>query len=115
MQSELTKKVLWGILAFSPWIIFLTVFPILLFGFHIAPGLDEQGRLDLIGKVWLIGYNLYILFVYICYFVYIGNLKDMKKGKQWLWRGLTFVGHVYAIPIFWYLHIWKNTDESSRR
>ena len=104
----MTNKLLWGVLAFSPWIIFITIVPILLFGFHIAPAFDETGKLDLIGKVYGIGLNLCILFVFLCYFIHIGKIKDMEKEKKWLWRGLMFLGHVFTIPIFWYLYVWRD-------
>ena len=99
MKSEFEKKLWWGALAFSPWIIFLTIVPTLLFGFHVAPG-----------TIFGICLNLCILLVLVCYLLYVGRLKTVETEKKWLWRGLMVFGHVFSIPIFWYFYIWKGRN-----
>jgi hypothetical protein len=109
MQTSVKKK-LWGLLAFSPWILFFTVVPFILpksAKMHAVTGSIKLNSFD-IG--YLVIGNLYVLIVLVCFLIYLSRLNNFEKGKKWLWRGLMFFGHVIAIPIFWYFYIWKETN-----
>jgi hypothetical protein len=91
------SKTLWGLLAFSPWILFFIGVPILI---HQVPPdsiMMTEGKLTpfLIG--FLVVVNLYVLLLFLIFLIYLGRL----------WRGLMFFGHVFTIPVFWYFYIWK--------
>jgi len=113
MQTDRRKKLFWGILGFSPWLLFFTIVPLLLFGFHYVPKMDRTCKLDTIGLIYVIGFNLEVFFVLICYLFYIGKLEGVRSGKKWQWRAFLIFGHVFAIPIFWYLYIWKQGNSRS--
>ncbi len=51
--------------------------------------------------------NLYVLLILVAFLIYLNRLANMTKRRKWLWRALLFFGHVFTIPIFWYIHIWK--------
>jgi hypothetical protein len=111
MNPKLSKT-LWGLLAFSPWILFLIGVPILI---HQVPPdsiMMKEGKLT----PFLIGYlvvgTLYVLLIFLIFLIYLGRMKNIDNGKKWLWRGLMFFGHVFTIPIFWYLYIWKESEQS---
>jgi hypothetical protein len=108
MKIDLNKRLCWGALAFAPWIIFFTIVPMLLFYFHMTPASDETGKMDAIGIAYLIGENLCVLLVLICYLVYVSRLRTMENRKKRLWWGLMVIGHVFTIPIFWYYYVWKD-------
>jgi uncharacterized membrane protein len=109
-MSNKLRKILWGLLAFSPWILFLIAVPILV---HQVPPdsiMMKQGKLSpfLIG--FLIVGNLYVLLLFLIFLIYLGRMKTIENEKKWLWRGLMFIGHVFAIPIFWYFYIWRERN-----
>jgi hypothetical protein len=81
------------------------------------PKWDEQRRSAWVRAWWkyaLTGFavagNLYVLFVIICFILYLNRIKEIENEKKWLWRGLIVFGHVFAIPFFWYLYIFKRSD-----
>ena len=105
-----TSKRLWGVFALSPWILFFTVVPFILSKsaeMHSIAGTTNLNSID-IGFV-VVG-NLYILFVIICFILHLNRIKEIDTDKKWLWRGLIAFGHVFTIPVFWYLYIFKTTN-----
>jgi len=106
-MSNKSRKILLGLLAFSPWILFLTVVPILI---HVLPPdsiMMKEGKLPPFAIGYLVVGNGYVLFLFLIFVIYLGRMMNVDNDKKWLWRGLMFFGHVFAIPIFWYLYIWK--------
>ncbi len=109
-MSNKFKKISWGLLAFSPWILFSTVVPILI---HILPRDSitmHEGKLPPFLTGYLVVGNLYVLLLFLIFIIYLGRMKNIDNAKKWLWRGLMFFANVLAIPIFWYLYIWKERN-----
>jgi hypothetical protein len=106
MNPKLSKT-LWGLLAFSPWILFFIGVPI--FIRHVPPDsiIMKEGKLTPFVIGYLVVGNLYVLLLFLIFLIYLGRMKNINNEKKWLWRGLMFFGHVIAIPIFWYFYIWK--------
>ncbi len=110
-MSNKFRKTLWGLLAFSPWILFFTIVPILI---HILPPNSitmKEGKLPPVVIWYLVVGNSYVLLLFLIFLIYLGRMKNINNEKKWLWRGLMFFGHILAIPIFWYLHIWKEIKQ----
>ena len=45
---------------------------------------------------------------------YISNVfrnKTVARNQRVLWIFLLFVGHILVFPVYWYLHIWRDTKE----
>lgn len=74
---------------------------------HAVTGSTKLNSFD-IG--YLVIGNLYVLIVLVCFLIYLSRLTNIGKEKKWLWRGLMLIGHVFAIPIFWYYYIWKERN-----
>jgi hypothetical protein len=106
-MSKKLKKTLLGLLAFSPWILFLICVPTLIHQVPPDSMIMKEGKLTpfLIG--FLVVGNSYVLLLFLIFLIYLGRMKNIDNEKKWLWRGLMFFGHVIAIPIFWYFYIWK--------
>ena len=104
------SKTTWGLLAFSPWILFFIGVPILIH--EVPPDLImmKEGK----PTPFLIGFlvvgNLYVLILVLIFLIYLGRMKNIDNEKKWLWRAFLFIGHVFAIPIFWYFYIWKERN-----
>jgi hypothetical protein len=74
---------------------------------HATEGTSGLNSIDL--GYFVIG-NLYIIFVIICFIVYLNRLKNVPKGKKTLWKGLIVFGHAFTIPFFWYFYIWRGKE-----
>jgi hypothetical protein len=103
MNHKLSKT-LWGLLAFSPLILFLIGFTLV--NRSVPPDLImKEGELT--PFLFIIVGNLYCLLILVIFLIYLGRMEKIDNEKKWLWRGLMFFGNVLAIPIFWYFYIWK--------
>jgi hypothetical protein len=109
MNSKVNKT-LWGLLAFSPWILFLIGAPILIHQVSPDSIIIREGKPGTFWIGYLIVGNLYVLLIFLIFLIYLGRMKNIDNEKKWLWRGLMFFGHVIAIPIFWYFYIWKQRN-----
>jgi len=55
--------------------------------------------------VWcLIGFYIYFLF----------KTDLVKQDQKALWGVVLFLGNMLAMPVFWYLYIWKPAEEAAR-
>jgi uncharacterized membrane protein len=106
-MSNKLRKTLWGLLALSPWILFFTIIPILINMLPPDSIMTKEGKLGPFAIGYLVIGNSYVLLLFLIFLIYLGRMKSMDNEKKWLWRGLMFFGNVLAIPIFWYLYIWK--------
>jgi hypothetical protein len=70
----------------------------------------KEGRLTPFLVGFLVVGNLYVLLLFLIFMIYLGRMKNIDNEKKWLWRGLMFFALVFAIPIFWYLHIRKERN-----
>ncbi len=50
---------------------------------------------------------LEILGLTIFYIIYIFKSDHVPKDKKALWAVVVFLGHMIAMPIFWYLYVWR--------
>jgi hypothetical protein len=50
-------------------------------------------------------FGLFTLFV--IYFVHLSRTDRVPQNKKALWAGALFFGNVFAMPVYWYLYIWK--------
>lgn len=104
------QKILWGLFAFSPWLLFLAIVPFILpilAKMHATSGTTEMNSIDF---AYVVIGSLYVLFVLICFLKYLNGLNTFDKEKKWVWRGFIFFGNVFSIPIFWYYYIWKERN-----
>ncbi len=53
---------------------------------------------------------LFILALTIFYIVDIFRNNRVEKDKKALWAIVIFMGNAIAMPIYWYLYIWKEAN-----
>lgn len=51
---------------------------------------------------------LEMLALEVVYIVYLFRTDRVDQDKKALWAVVLFLGNMIAMPIFWYLHIWKH-------
>ena len=106
------KAILLGIFTIWP-AIYMFVFPISI----LIMVLTEIGQHNHHGGpplFFLIIFPLHILtiletFVLIAiYIIHLFKTELITQDKKALWAVVLFLGNAFAMPVFWYLYIWKN-------
>lgn len=46
------------------------------------------------------------------YMIYLFKTEVVEKDKKALWAVVLFLGNMIAMPIFWYIYIWKKLKEN---
>lgn len=46
------------------------------------------------------------------YIYYLFNTEHVKKDQKVLWAVVLFLGNMLAMPVFWYLYVWKPTESA---
>jgi len=64
-------------------------------------------RLQLIIMASLIG-------LLVFYIVHVFRTDRVPADKKALWAVVLFLGHLLAMPVYWYLYMWPKSDEGSR-
>ena len=50
---------------------------------------------------------LEIFILLVIYLVYLFKTDRVAQDKKALWAVVLFMGHMIAMPIFWYLYMWR--------
>lgn len=65
-----------------------------------------QAEFDAIFRLHL-GTMLLIFGLIVSYIVYLFKTEYVSKDKKALWAVVLFMGNVLAMPIFWFLYVWR--------
>jgi hypothetical protein len=56
-------------------------------------------------------FTILLVFILIAiYIVHIFRTDAVSQDKKALWAVVIFLGHVFAMPVYWYLYIWKKLE-----
>lgn len=58
---------------------------------------------------------LTMLWIFVLLIIYIVNLfrnERVPQDKKALWAAVLFLGNMVAMPIYWYLYIWREPKET---
>ena len=47
------------------------------------------------------------------YVLYLFKTDRVRQDKKALWAVVLFLGNMMAMPVFWYLYIWKEPEQST--
>ena len=50
---------------------------------------------------------LWVIGLMIFYIVNVFRNDRVEQGKKVLWAAVLFFGNIFAMPIYWYLYIWR--------
>jgi len=95
----------WGALTLAPFL-----FLMYMVGFHTPPQLTgpEEARaysmlmFRLGGAVVIGGW-----FLVASYIIYACKSRHVPSGKKALWVAVLFFGNLFAMPVFWFLYVWR--------
>jgi heme/copper-type cytochrome/quinol oxidase subunit 2 len=110
-------KILLGLATLWPFLyiiafLILVVVQIYLFATNAPRPADDVPHLFYI--MWVLtGFTaLWMLGLAIFYFVHVFRNHQIEMDKRILWAVILFVGNAFAMPIYWYLYIWRNQGDS---
>jgi hypothetical protein len=112
-----STKVLLGIATIWPLIYLMLFIAFMLSLFFLmssgapAPGeTGGEGALPILPILLFSLHSLTILWVWALIAFYVVNVfknDRVDKDKKALWAVVLFMGHMIAMPIYWYLYIWR--------
>lgn len=56
---------------------------------------------------------LEVFVLLVIYMVHVFKTDRVPEDKKALWAVVLFLGYMIAMPIYWYLYIWKQPEEST--
>jgi len=105
---------------FSIWPVIYFFFFMAVFFLMVATTAMHQGQAaDGLPLFFLIIFPLHIftmleIFILLAiYLTYLFKTDVVPADKKALWAVALFLGHMIAMPVFWYIYIWKNIQYQS--
>lgn len=107
-----STKILLGLATLWPFVYMILFFVFIFSAFMFMPqsGSEESGPpmffviivpLHLLTMLWVMGLTVF-------YMVNIFRNDQVDKDKKVLWAVVIFMANLIAMPIYWYLYIWKD-------
>lgn len=61
--------------------------------------------------------NVLVLALLVSFLVYLFRTEHVRTGYKALWAVVLFLGNIVAMPVFWYVAVWRPTraESSARR
>lgn len=109
------KKVLLGIATLWPIIYFFLCMIVSFGSMFISTG---NGASEDITIIFFIIFALYLLTIFlilallIIYIINVFKNNNVPNEKKALWAVVLFIGNIIAMPIYFYLYIWKDNAQS---
>lgn len=111
-----SSKILLGLATLWPFV-YLILFFIFVFSsmFFLRQSSGESGPpfFFLIFMAFHLLTMLWIMLLTIFYMVNVFRNDRVDKDKKVLWAVVIFMGNMIAMPIYWYLYIWKEVPPGS--
>jgi len=107
-----STKILLGLATLWPFL-YMILFFIFVFSsifFMPGPGREESGPpFFFVALVAVhLATMLWIMSLTVFYMVNVFRNERVDKDKKVLWAVVIFMGNMIAMPIYWYLYIWKD-------
>lgn len=76
-----------------------------------TPGNESSVIMKMIVPLHL--FTMFVIFALLTiYLIYLFKTDVVPKDKRPLWAIALVLGNIAAMPIFWYIYIWKNVKEN---
>jgi hypothetical protein len=97
---------IWGLLTLLPFAYFV-YFISVVGGLEPAKSAAEaEAEFNSIFRLHMLN-MLLILGLIISYIIYLFKTDRVAKDKKALWAVVLFMGNLLAMPIFWFLYVWR--------
>jgi len=114
MNLNKSAKIVLGILTFLPLLFLISTLGFFVFNFF-SVFFSQEPEMPMMLFSYL-SYVLPYLFLmillalglFVFYIVHIIRNSSLDTEKRILWIVVVFFAHGVALPIYWYIHIWKN-------
>lgn len=114
MNLNKPAKIILGILTFLPLLFAISILGLLVF--NIFSMFYSQGPAMPMMLFSYLSYLLpYVFFIillalglFVFYIVHIIQNSMLDNEKRILWIAIVLTGYGIALPVYWYIHIWKN-------
>ncbi len=101
------KVIIFGILAFSPLLLFFSTSNIVLNNATIVENNIHELNLSFIYNYLIIS-NSYIFIMILTFVIYLIKKTNLPKHKKIKWAFWLIFGHGFVMPFFWYHNILKH-------
>jgi hypothetical protein len=104
-------KVLLGLVTLWPFFYLILFFAVIFSTVVFMPGSGEPGPPPLIALILPLHLftMLAVMALMVFYIVNVFRNDRVDKDKKALWAVVLFMGNMIAMPIYWYLYIWRET------
>ena len=105
-------KILIGLVSCWP-LLYMFIFMAGMFLFFDDPPFDRLipfrlfFRIHMMTVLWIFALSAY-------YIIYIFRTDRVPAGKKALWAVVIVLGYVIAMPVFWYLYVWRTEDAGKK-
>ena len=115
-MKQLTKLLL-GVLTLWPFAYVVLFFVVVFATEFFMPGTGQPGPPPLIALILPLHLltMLTILALLVFYVVNVFNNERVEKDKKALWAIVLLMGAAIAMPIYWYIYIWKSAPAFNNR
>ncbi len=104
--------------AFTAWpflylILFMcTVFGMIFYGFSNEG--NSSGMPPIMAVIFILHFltMIELIALLVIYILHVFRTERMPQDKKVLWAVILFLGNMIAMPIYWYLYIWKEPKEA---
>jgi hypothetical protein len=101
-----------GLLTFAPVVYVVFFMTITLNAVFRRDPIDHSLFILLFTAHWLI---IVLGWCLVGFYIYVLFKSDfVKQDQKALWAVVLFLGNMLAMPVFWYLYIWKPAEEAAR-
>lgn len=104
------EKVRWGFLTFSPLVLCLLIFIILIPLEYLVWKSVEKFAIALLCLQFLWTFVLLMIF-----YIDLYQQKRIATWKKLIWAILFFPTNIISMPIYWYFYVWQEHEESSEK
>ena len=104
-------KIFLGVLTIWPVLyIFIFIFTVISMVFTMQEPPDQSSTIPAAFLLIFLLHLLTMFMVVVLLIVYIMNVfknDRVDKDKKALWAVILFMGNIFAMPVYWYLYIWR--------
>ena len=113
-----SSKVLLGVATIAPFVFMIVMVVFIFAAVSTFPSarsgrfVSENGFSSVFGTIFILQLLLWLLTVGLTIFYIINVFKNdrVAKDQKALWAVVLFLGSMFAMPVYWYLYIWREPE-----